>query len=180
MERRCFKLKLNFPTLSFLAFPREFLLLPSCLHPPRNPCAHHPPYGRRGASIPQTRRPSFSSLPLLGRFGGVGMRLWKTLAFSLVFRFPSAPSAGRPRPGIPSVSLPLFHVREAVFMVFNVGIPPVSFPLWTNGGVRPSSAVADWLLYSGSFLFDVARASWQGPDMSQPQGRDLEGAPPRA
>ena len=47
-------------------------------------------------------------------------------------------------------------------------------------GVRPSSVVADWLLYSGSFLFDVARASWLGPDMSQPQGRDLEGAPPMA
>ena len=57
-----------------------------------------------------------------------GVRLQKTLAFSLVFRFPSALRAGRPRPGTPSASLPLFNVREAVFKVFNADIPPVSQP----------------------------------------------------
>ena len=61
-----------------------------------------------------------------GRKGCV--RLWKTLAFSLVFRFASAPQAGHPRPGIPSASLPPFHVRDAVSMGFNVGIPPAFHP----------------------------------------------------
>ena len=36
-----------------------------------------------------------------------GARLWKTLAFSLVFRFPDASRAGRPRPDCPSAFLPL-------------------------------------------------------------------------
>ena len=71
----------------------------------------------------------------------VGVRLQKTFPFSPVSGSQSASRAGRPRPGIPSASLPLFNVREAVFVVFNVGIPPVSFPLWTGGGARSPSSI---------------------------------------
>ena len=56
------------------------------------------------------------------------VRLQKTLVFSLVFRFPDASRAGRPRPDCTSASLPPFHVREAVFMVFNVDHPPAPQP----------------------------------------------------
>jgi hypothetical protein len=41
----------------------------------------------------------------------------------LVSRFPDAPRAGRPYPDCTSAFLPPFHVREAVFMVFNVDHP---------------------------------------------------------
>ena len=39
----------------------------------------------------------------------------ENIGFSLVFRFPAASRAGRPRSGISSASRPLFNVREAVF-----------------------------------------------------------------
>ncbi len=43
---------------------------------------------------------------------------------------------GRPCSDCTSASLPLFHVREAVFMVFNVEFFPLSIPSSPRSGIR--------------------------------------------
>ena len=56
-------------------------------------------------------------------------------------------------------------------MVFNVDLPFRVLSTLDGRGLPSPSPAADWFLYSGSFLFDVARASWQGTGMSQPQNQ---------
>ena len=48
-----------------------------------------------------------------------GCEITENIGLFACFRFPDASRAGRPCPDGTSIFLPLFHVREAVFMVFN-------------------------------------------------------------
>ena len=70
-------------------------------HPSRYPWA-----SLSRAVLPPSIRPAAAGCRPLGSGAHGVVRLWKTLPFSLVFRFPSTSRPPRPRPGIPSVSLP--------------------------------------------------------------------------
>ena len=58
--------------------------------------------------------------------------------------------ASRPRPGIPSTFLPLFHVREAVFMLFNAGLPAIREP---RSGIRVFQGWSPQTCHSSLFTF---------------------------
>ena len=66
-----------------------------------------------------------------------------------------------PRPGIPSASLPSFNVREAVFMVFNAGIPSAHRVLANLPalGKRGGTAIEKILTCLVDFILNYATSS---------------------
>ncbi len=60
--------------------------------------------------------------------GGAGRGRVENMGLFTCFPLPDASRAGRPRSDCPSALLPLFHVREAVFMGFIADLPPALRP----------------------------------------------------
>ncbi len=82
-----------------------------------------------------------------------------------------SPAGGTPAPRLRIRFSPAFHVRGAVFMVFNVGIPPAQGRKRTNSDLSDASANAP-AMRSGSFFFrHPMRARTDAPDAGPPSLR---------
>ena len=99
-----------------------------------DPGLHHRTHDGRAEARPSPRRALRVALPRdlvpreLPESGGAGRGRVENMGLFACFPLPDASRAGRPRSDCPSALLPLFHVREAVFMGFIADLPPALRP----------------------------------------------------